>query len=420
MSKSGQTPMSTVEAVAVLRDPATIRSRAHFLLERAQAGESKHFFIDNTALERCANEVLQVTRHNYPTLQVPFHSRWRHFEVAGTDRFGGWRTQFEQQYRGTDCNRELCRIGVELAIVSVLLDAGTGPNWRFKENTANGIGVEFSRSEGLAVASWTMFVQGAFANDRVSARADSEALLAFTAQRLKKGFQVTPNNPLVGVAQRASLVAKLGTLYPNRLGQIADELIELAKPQRPGEQPILRAKQVLGVILERLAPIWPLRLSLSGINLGDVWRHRALEFSDPTAGLMPFHKLSQWLAYSLMEPLQWAGIHIVDLDALTGLPEYRNGGLLIDWQVIQCRDPAALGSTWEVSDEFIVEWRALTVALLDKIGDLVRNALNCDAQALPLVKILQGGTWQAGRLVAAQKRKGGGPPLTIQSDGTVF
>jgi hypothetical protein len=45
---------------------------------------------------------------------------------------------------------------------------------------------------------------------------------------------------------------------------------------------------------------------------------------------MPFHKLSQWLTYSLLEPFEWAGVPVHGLDALTGLPEYRNGGLLLD------------------------------------------------------------------------------------------
>jgi hypothetical protein len=34
--------------------------------------------------------------------------------------------------------------------------------------------------------------------------------------------------------------------------------------------------------------------------------------------------------------------------------------------------------------------------------------------------VLEGGTWAAGRRVAAEKRPGGGPPLTILSDGAVF
>ena len=62
---------------------------------------------------------------------------------------------------------------------------------------------------------------------------------------------------------------------------------------------------------------------------------------DATNGLIPFHKLSQWLAYSLIEPLQAAGIAVTDIDGLTGLAEYRNGGLFVDAGVISLRDPDA-------------------------------------------------------------------------------
>jgi hypothetical protein len=177
---------------------------------------------------------------------------------------------------------------------------------------------------------------------------------------------------------------------------------------------------VLATVLEKFAPIWPVRLTLGGHSLGDCWRHSAIERNDASSGLVPFHKLSQWLSYSLMEPLQWAGIEITDLDAMTGLPEYRNGGLLLDCKVLLPIDGQAMQKSWQVSDEFIVEWRALTVALLDEIAQSIRTELNLSAQQLPLVKILQGGSWLAGRIAAAQERKGGGPPLTIVSDGTVF
>ena len=54
---------------------------------------------------------------------------------------------------------------------------------------------------------------------------------------------------------------------------------------------------------------------------------------------MPFHKLSQWLVYSLIEPLAAAGFNVTAIDGLTGLAEYRNGGLFIDSGVIVARDP---------------------------------------------------------------------------------
>jgi hypothetical protein len=120
-----------------------------------------------------------------------------------------------------------------------------------------------------------------------------------------------------------------------------------------------------------------------------------------------------------LEPFTWAGVDVTGLDALTGLPEYRNGGLLLDTGVLLLRDPASAARTWAVGDELVVEWRALTVALLDELAPLVRAGLGVDEQRMPLACVLEGGTWAAGR-AKAQELRGGLPPLTIASDGTVF
>ena len=138
-----------------------------------------------------------------------------------------------------------------------------------------------------------------------------------------------------------------------------------------------------------------------------------------TRGWMPFHKLSQWLSYSLLEPFQWAGVRVVGLDELTGLPEYRNGGLLLDTGVLRLHDPAWAAQNWTAGDELVVEWRALTVALLDELAPLVRARLGVDSREMPLACVLEGGTWAAGR-VLAQRSRGGLPPLNVVSDGTVF
>ena len=74
----------------------------------------------------------------------------------------------------------------------------------------------------------------------------------------------------------------------------------------------------------------------------------------------------------------------------------------------------------EPGAECIVEWRALTVALLDRIAPLVRERLGLDAAAMPLASVLEGGTWAAGRRIAREKRADGSPPIAIISDGSVF
>jgi len=199
-----------------------------------------------------------------------------------------------------------------------------------------------------------------------------------------------------------------------RPGGLFDHLVSRAQNGR------IAAAEILSALLIHLAPIWPSRLTLGGLALGDCWRHSALKTGDATDGLVPLHKLSQWLAYSLIEPLQEAGIAVAEIDGLTGLAEYRNGGLFIDAGVLTLRDPSAAQREHNVDSELVVEWRALTVALLDRLADVVRARLNMDREALPLARILQGGTWTAGRAIAKKLRPDGAPPLKIISDGTVF
>ena len=54
---------------------------------------------------------------------------------------------------------ERARAHVDLTVVSVLLDAGAGPAWGYVEAAS---GQRFTRSEGLGVASFRAFMQGAF------------------------------------------------------------------------------------------------------------------------------------------------------------------------------------------------------------------------------------------------------------------
>jgi len=135
---------------------------------------------------------------------------------------------------------------------------------------------------------------------------------------------------------------------------------------------------------------------------------------------VPIHKLSQWLSYSLIEPLQWSGIAVTDIDGLTGLAEYRNGGLFVDSGVLRLRNPEEAIHPNPVDSELVVEWRALTVALLDEVAVLIRARGGLTIDDFPLARVLEGGTWAAGRRLARDKRPDGSPPIAVASDGTVF
>jgi hypothetical protein len=385
------------DSLAWLRTPAAIRERAEAILKYVEDGRSAWFAFDANGLEAAVQKTLEVTRKRFPNLAaIPFHSRWRHFEAGGRDRWSA----LAERLVGLPTD-EIARRRMDLAVVSVLLDAGAGPDWLFREP---GTGVIYARSEGLGVAALHMFASGAFSRDAKGdpLRADAERLAALTPADIAAGFQVRAHNPLLGLEGRAELLRRLGGIGLERPGSLFDLIA--ATDEGKGRE--VKAAAILAAVLDKLSPVWPL-------PMGDVWRHSAV-------GLVPFHKLSQWMSYSLVEPIEGAGVKVVDLDQLTGLPEYRNGGLLVDAGALRPKQQALLQQTYATGDEPIVEWRALTVALLDRIAGHMRADLGLDAVALPLVKVLEAGTWFAGRAIAAERRPGGGPPITVASDGTVF
>jgi len=177
---------------------------------------------------------------------------------------------------------------------------------------------------------------------------------------------------------------------------------------------------VLGALLDGLSSIWPSGLAINGVPIGDAGRHPAVRIGDSTDHIVPFHKLSQWLTYSLLEPLETAGLAVERLDDLTALAEYRNGGLLVDLGVIRPRAAIDAQARFAVSSELVVEWRALTVALMDRLVELVRTELG-RGEDFAMPHMLQGGTWTAGRKIARALRPPDGPsPIPIAADGTVF
>jgi hypothetical protein len=407
-----------------LLNAAAVRTRAQGLLALGLEGELPNFRVDPGRLGEAADLVAETTRKNYPTLDIPFHSRWRHFVIDGCDRYQAMTLE-----AGTVDRVTRARSAFDLAIVSVLLDAGAGPQWRYRDPVT---GRDFGRSEGLALASLTMFARGDFSSRHGSTpglgdrlRADATALTELDTENLRRGFQVESNNPLIGLEGRANLLRSLGRLVAAR-----PEVFARHDLPRPGgffdylvakaEGGIIPAPRILAELLLQFAPIWPSRLTLGGVPLGDCWRHPAMVTADATSELVPLHKLSQWLAYSLIEPLQQAGLTVTDIDGLTGLAEYRNGGLFVDTGALELRDHSEANRAHEVGSPLVVEWRALTVALLDRLADAVRLKLNTDAAALPLAKILQGGSWAAGRALAFARRTDGSPPIKVISDGTVF
>lgn len=395
-------------SAAALRTPEAVRARACAMLDLARRGAAVAWHVDETRLEPLARHVAEVTRAAFPDLSVPLHARWRHFVLGGRDLWA------EAVAAAGLSGEALARAAFDTAIVSVLLDAGAGPHWRYRMHD----GTVLARSEGLAVASLEMLARGAFSSRRHPLEADAAGLAAVTPETLASGFQAGERNPLVGLNGRARLLRRLGetvALDPAlrdpsgqaRPGALFDVLVA------GGERGSVLARDISVAILERFGAIWPGGMRLGGVPLGDCWPH-------PVLGPVPLHKLSQWLAWSLIEPLRVVGLRVDGIEALTGLAEYRNGGLMVDFGALALRDRADAAREHDVASALVVEWRALTVALLDELAPRVRACLGLDETRFPLAALLEGGTWRAGRMVARERRADGGPPIRVVSDGTVF
>lgn len=401
--------------VPFLLSAGAVRTRADQVLDLCLNDRLDNFIVDLDRMPAAVDYVVDTINRRYPSHRIPFHSRWRHFEVEGKDRWAQYAEK--SNWRDADARG---RAEFDLAIISVLLDAGAGPHWVYNDN-----GRSLSRSEGLAIASLDMFLNGAFSLvNGAPLRVDAAALVKLSTADMADGFQIGPANPMTGVEGRLSLLQRLGALV-----QREPEIFGQFDAPRPGgffdhikamaSHGGVPAPMILGEVLKVFGPIWPSRLTWEGFPLGDCWRLNAMN-KGGEGDLIPLHKLSQWLTYSLIEPLQRAGLEVTDLDGLTGLAEYRNGGLFVDTGVLALRNATQLSRSHGVDSQLVIEWRALTVALLDRLAKHLRARLNLDELSLPLASVLEGGTWAAGRAIAASLRKDASPPIKVVSDGTVF
>ena len=407
----------------VIEDPAirglwtveAVRERANELLALAERDELEHFAIDEVRLDDTAHLVAQVTRERFPDLRIPLHSRWRHFESPeGSSRWDA------VAGHASLSKAERARSALELAIVSVLLDAGAGSTWRYRDERT---GTKIGRSEGLAIATFDLYVRGTLSSDPAQPlRADAGGCGCMDRAAFERAFQVSDRNPLNGVAGRVRCLRALGRAVASRpefdrraeapgdsvrrLGNLFDHIRANAPEGR------VRASDLFRIVLTALRAV-------IGRALGDVWFHPGIRRPGPTDRLLALHKLFQWLTWSLIEPLAAGGIEVTETRALTGLPEYRNGGLLVDTKVIVPRHPLP-DRALSPGDSIVVEWRGLTVALLDRLRPRVARQLGMAGPELSIGQLLEGGTWWAGRRIAADLREGGSPPIRTASDGTLF
>ncbi|KAG2050808.1 DUF1688-domain-containing protein [Suillus hirtellus] len=435
------TAFSGPSQAAYLRTLPAIRERCSNVHAMAQQGKLEYFDYSPDRESSVVNYCLEIMKRDFPAADggvdfasIPPHGRWRHLD-AGKSRIAPLMAKWDEEPGSPVSEKEKCKRLIDLFLVSVLLDAGAGNQWVYNESD----GESYSRSEGLAVATVHMFDQGLFSGSPVAQphRVDAQGLSQIDESRIASAMQVSDINPMVGLSGRTSLLVNLKTALESnprffgsdaRPGNIIDFLESESKLD--GSSLRVHISSLWGVLLEGLASIWPARYSIGGVHLGDVWPCSALATDGQSEGdnFVPFHKLTGWITYSLIEPmekiLKWRFDGIEDM---TGLPEYRNGGLLVDFGVLTLKPGLkALANAGGVpclppSHGAVVEWRAMTVIELDRIADGIRRQVGVNSYDLTLAQVLESATWKGGREIAKRLRPlTGGPPIEIESDGTVF
>ncbi|PVG01550.1 DUF1688-domain-containing protein [Serendipita vermifera] len=433
------TEESVKQRISTLRSLPTIRSRCTLVHNLAQKNKLEYFEYHPEKEQDVVEFCLNIMKRDYPESaggfeKIPAHGRWRHFDT-GRSRIDPLLSQWSSESPPVNPMEQTARL-LDLFLVSVLLDAGAGNAWKYKEKNS---GEVYGRSEGLAIASLDMFLEGVFSGSQSDKyRVDAKGLAALTPGKVGTAMQVSAENPMSGLEGRSSLLIKLSEALsqsPQYFGQEGrpGNMLKFLENKLSANSKEVHISALWEVVILGLAPIWPTdRMSLGGVALGDVWRCDALakNSADGDDGLVPFHKLSQWLTYSLVEPIEkLLGWKITGMGDMTGLPEYRNGGLLVDMGVLTLR-PGVLDASYypnpdskipliPPSHPSIIEWRAMTVIELDRIAAQINQKAGT---SLSLPQILEAATWKGGREIAKQLRSqtGSGPPIEIESDGTVF
>ena len=127
--------------------PEAVRERCHEIFMMAEASKLEHFEVHLENLNDAVELVLEEIKVNYPNTNVPFHSRWRHFQFGHRDLW------FElAECFSTVSSMENARRRFDLAIVSVLLDAGAGPDWQYNDKKTGILLIEHDMSVVMGIS----------------------------------------------------------------------------------------------------------------------------------------------------------------------------------------------------------------------------------------------------------------------------
>ncbi|KAI8387305.1 hypothetical protein BD560DRAFT_382058 [Blakeslea trispora] len=425
----------------------SVRERCYKVQEAATRNRLKHFDIDFSKLDEMVQFVISIIKRDYDTpSDIPVYGRWRHFDIGGRPRLNNLIQNWSSLGQDT---LEQTRKLIDLLVIACLMDMKPCQTWTYTEQSTGRV---FKRKDGIAIAILDLFMAGFFSSDPTQPhRVDSDALLRLSLESLSNGLQFTETNSFAGIKERHEVLNHLGFVLQNRKdyfgrdiqrpGNLMDYLLNHPTTIKTKKGPLISI-ETLWPAVQEMGEVWASEDNIGGTpGLGDVWPCAAISNDDNT-NLVSFHKLSQWIIFSIIEPMdKLLGATIEGTDLLTPLPDYCNGGFLIDFgfltlkpadyergirnyhanSLLPYQPKVEVAPMFDMSDPVVTEWRALTVAYLDLIAERVRQSFRLSKKSLSLSQLIQGGTWSAGRELAEISRPNTHePPIVIKLDKRVI
>ena len=400
-------PTTTIDPIFI---PSSIRRGANVLFGLAERDALEHFRLNQSKLSRLATNLAQSIN----PIAVQPHTQWRNLEHDGVRRIAELN---DQLMRTLDTSNERVRARLDLLFLNEALETGGNGSWKYYDSLSDKF---LTRTEALATATLRLFQNGFFSSEpHTPLRVDTHRLRSISDSELADAFQISHDNQMLGgIGAKHQRLAALAdylecqTEFLDRTATRPGNILNVFSPSNIPLEPLF------SFLAKSLTTIWPGNLN-NGSPLGDAWPHRALDSDPVLQGIAPIHRITQWLHYAIAPALTDYGFTPISTIELTGLPGYRNTGLLVDVGVIIPRNPALFSSPHLLGDEAIVELRCLTISAMDRVLLSIHQHHNLSHDSCPMAK-LNGLFWHAGRTKAAELRPDGSPPFVVKDQGVPF
>lgn len=399
--------------------PGEIRDRAHRVLQSAEDGKLRHVSVDLARLDAARALVMAAIEAAYPDMQIPPYGLWRDLEAGGIDRWGALAGA-----RGFEGPMEMLASAADLAIVASIMRTRHPVGWVFQETTT---GETAQGKQAAALAAFAMFAAGSFSADPMDPfRVDAQALIRMDRQEIAQGLQWDLEADAEFIAALQDHLKRFGeamALRPDlfatgmttRPGLLATRLAEAAS--EAGEEGVA-APDLIDDLLSALAPVWQGGAFAKDVGLGDCFSLSSAMDALPDT-IMPFQLPAQDIVYSLVEPLAWAGFALDGLDLLTAPGDLEHVALFARTGVLTV-DAGTTGLDETQAQDRAIEVRAVTMALVDRLADQIRQDLDVTGDHLPLTCILEGGTHRAGKKILCETPPENAGLGTVLNPGNVF